>query len=198
MLLELDIPFIEKDNYVTVKNPSSLISALLNKTLNHSKSEFVFLGNLEVRDYLFRGSECCGVSCSFGSEGMTEVGSHFNQSSPFPFFASTVISACGSRSSFARMRSLGWVDAYYDYSADSMNMNVAEDSIVHHTRVVAPSLIMGGVEIAYLDGLPVPGYHHHCHITITIIIIAIIIPIITANYLYHHHHYHHHHHHHHH
>ena len=44
MLLELDIPFTEKDNYVTVKNPSSLISALLNKTLNHSKSDFVFLG----------------------------------------------------------------------------------------------------------------------------------------------------------
>ena len=46
MLLELDIPFTEKDNYVTVKNPSSLISALLNKTLNHSKSDFVFLGPL--------------------------------------------------------------------------------------------------------------------------------------------------------
>ena len=88
---------------------------------------------------------------------MTEMGSHFNQSSPFPFFASTVISACGSKSSFARMRNLGWIDPYYNYESDSMNMNAAEDAIVHHTRVVAPSLVMGGVEVAYLDGLPTPG-----------------------------------------
>lgn len=62
-------------------------------------------------------------------------------------------------------------------------MNIAEDSIVHHTRVVAPSLIMGGTEIAYLDGLHLPGPTSGCLIQRLIIILTnnaniIIIPII--------------------
>ena len=75
---------------------------------------------------------------------------------------STVISACGSRSSFQRMRNLGWIDPLYNYSADSMDMNASEDAIVHHTRLVAPSLVMGGCEVAYLDGLHLPGPTSGC------------------------------------
>jgi thiamine thiazole synthase len=134
ILLELDIPFTENENYVTVRNPSNIISALLDKTLNHSKSEFVFLGNLDVADYLFRGKECCGISAGFGSgsagtsEDMHTLGSSagFNKSAPFPFFADVVISACGARSSYSRLRNLGWIDPYYNYSADSMDMNISE------------------------------------------------------------------------
>ena len=117
ILLELEIPFTEKETYVTVRNPSNLISALLNKTLNHAKSEFVFLGNLDVADYLFRGSECCGISCGFGSTSGSEehtFGSSagFNKSAPFPFYADIVISACGARSSYSRLRNLGWIGIF--------------------------------------------------------------------------------------
>jgi len=95
ILLELDVPFTETDNYVTIKNPNMLVSALLNKTLNHSKSDFVFLGNLDVCDYLFRGSDCCGISVVVGDvsrsnmEDLVTFGSSggFNKSAPIPFFA---------------------------------------------------------------------------------------------------------------
>jgi len=62
LLLELNVPFVDKENYVTIQNPNMLVSALLNKTLNNSKSEFVFLGNLDVCDYLFRADNCVGIS----------------------------------------------------------------------------------------------------------------------------------------
>ena len=119
-----------------------LVSALLNNTLNNSKSEFVFLGNVDVCDYLFRGSDCCGISVAYGNmhrDNMEDMvsfrdGGGFHKASPIPLFSCTVISACGARPSFQRMRNLGWIDPLYNYSADSMDMNSSEDAIVHHTR----------------------------------------------------------------
>ena len=119
-----------------------LVSALLNNTLNNSKSEFVFLGNVDVCDYLFRGSDCCGISVAYGNmhrDNMEDMvsfrdGGGFHKTSPIPLFSCTVISACGARPSFQRMRNLGWIDPLYNYSADSMDMNASEDAIVHHTR----------------------------------------------------------------
>ena len=111
-----------------------------------------------VEDLLVREGTVCGVVTNWA----TVTKAHGTQScmDPQVMESRVVVSSCGHDGPFGatgvkRLAQLGLVDNVPGMGA--LDMNASEDAVVTGTREVIPGMVVTGMEVAELDGLPRMG-----------------------------------------
>ncbi|KAJ3179920.1 thiamine metabolism- protein [Irineochytrium annulatum] len=165
LLDELQIPYEDEGNYVVVKHAALFTSTILSKVLAMSN---VTMFNATAAEDLIVRPDPIGQHASQKRVGgvvsnWTLVSlNHDHQScmDPNTLTAPVVCSFAGHDGPFGaasvkRLVSAGLVEKLGDMRA--LDMGAAEDSVVNNTREVFPGMIVGGMELAELDGLPRMG-----------------------------------------
>ncbi|KAG6393748.1 hypothetical protein SASPL_144317 [Salvia splendens] len=148
---ELHIAYDEQDDYVVIKHAALFISTIMSKLL---ASPIVKLFNaVAAEDLIVKPSGVVGVVTNWALMSIN----HNTQScmDPNVMEAKVVVSSCGHDGPFGatgvkRLRSIGMINTIPGMKA--LDMNMAEDAIVRHTREVVPGMIVTGMEVAEIDG----------------------------------------------
>ncbi|KAJ3074460.1 thiamine metabolism- protein [Podochytrium sp. JEL0797] len=163
LLDELEIPYEDEGDYVVVKHAALFTSTVLSKTLMLPNVRM--FNATAAEDLIIRadplnpsGKRIGGVVTNWTLVTLN----HHNQScmDPSTVTAPVVCSFAGHDGPFGaasvkRLVSAALIPKLGDMRA--LDMNVAENAVVNGTREVYPGLIVGGMELAELDGLPRMG-----------------------------------------
>eukprot|EP00607_Mallomonas_marina_P007219 CAMPEP_0182416736 /NCGR_PEP_ID=MMETSP1167-20130531/1096_1 /TAXON_ID=2988 /ORGANISM="Mallomonas Sp, Strain CCMP3275" /LENGTH=268 /DNA_ID=CAMNT_0024589763 /DNA_START=173 /DNA_END=979 /DNA_ORIENTATION=+ len=157
ILDEIGVPYDDKGDYVVVPHAATLTSTLLSKVMLSGRVKL--FNATAVEDIIIKNGRVGGVVTNWAM--VTRFG-HDTQScmDPNVLESKILISACGHDGPFGasgvkRLQSLGLVSTLPGMGA--LDMNSAEDAIVHSTREVVPGMILAGMEVAELDGSPRMG-----------------------------------------
>ncbi|KAJ3095187.1 thiamine metabolism- protein, partial [Phlyctochytrium planicorne] len=162
LLDDLGIPYEDEGNYVVVKHAALFTSTILSKVLmmdNVRMFNATAAEDLIVRpDPSTNGKRVGGVVTNWTLVSLNH--DHQSCMDPSTVTAPIVCSFAGHDGPFGaasvkRLVSAGLVEKLGDMRA--LDMNTAEDAIVNSTREVYPGLIVGGMELAELDGHPRMG-----------------------------------------
>ncbi|KAI8622387.1 thiazole biosynthetic enzyme [Chytriomyces sp. MP71] len=163
LLDELQIPYEDEGDYVVVKHAALFTSTILSKTLlmpNVRMFNATAAEDLIIRADALNpsGKRIGGVVTNWTLVSLNH--DHQSCMDPSTVTAPVVCSFAGHDGPFGaasvkRLVSSGLVEKLGDMRA--LDMNLAEDSVVNCTREVYPGLIVGGMELAELDGLPRMG-----------------------------------------
>ncbi|KAJ3104420.1 thiamine metabolism- protein [Phlyctochytrium bullatum] len=163
LLDELSIPYEDEGNYVVVRHAALFTSTILSKVLmmpNVRMFNATAAEDLIVRpdSQIAGGKRVGGVVTNWTLVSLNH--DHQSCMDPSTVTAPIVCSFAGHDGPFGaasvkRLVSAGLVEKLGDMRA--LDMNSAEDAIVNYTREVYPGLIVGGMELAELDGHPRMG-----------------------------------------
>ncbi|KAG6405798.1 hypothetical protein SASPL_133392 [Salvia splendens] len=150
---KLYIAYNEQDDYVVIKHAALFTSTIMSKLLTRPN---VKLFNIVAAEDLIVKSGCvAGVVTNWALVSMN----HDTQScmDPNVMEAKVVVSSCGHDDPFGatsvkRLHSIEMIDTVLGMKA--LDMNMAEDAIVRHTREVVPRMIVTGMEVSEIDGAP--------------------------------------------
>ncbi|ODV69651.1 Thi4-domain-containing protein [Hyphopichia burtonii NRRL Y-1933] len=161
-LEEIGVPYEEEENYVVVKHASLLISTLLSKVLQFPNIKL--FNATAVEDLITRTDPSTGELRVAGVvTNWTLVAlNHDTQScmDPNTINAPVILSFTGHDGPFGafsakRLQDLkpkGTPNHFELGEMRGLDMNRAEDAIVKGTREIIPGLIIGGMELAEVDG----------------------------------------------
>ncbi|KAJ3332203.1 thiamine metabolism- protein [Blyttiomyces sp. JEL0837] len=164
-LEKVGVPFEDEGNYVVVRHAALFTSTILSKVLSFPNVRM--FNATAAEDLIVRpdplnesatGKRVGGVVTNWTLVSLNH--DHQSCMDPSTVTAPIVCSFAGHDGPFGaasvkRLVSTGLVKALGDMRA--LDMNTAEDSVVNCTREVFPGLIVGGMELAELDGLPRMG-----------------------------------------
>jgi len=154
-LLELGVPFEDEGEYVVVKHAALFTSVLLGKVLGMGN---VKLFNATAVEDLITRPDGDGVRVAGVVTNWTLVAMHHGDQScmdPNTVNAPVVISTTGHDGPFGAFsvkRLVGMRVVERLGGMRGLDMQSAEDAIVKGTREVVPGLIVGGMELAEIDG----------------------------------------------
>ncbi len=155
-LRDVGVPFEDEGDYVVVKHAALFTSAILERVV---RSEGVKLFNATaVEDLITRPAEDGGIRVAGVVTNWTLVAMHHGDQScmdPNTINAPVVISTTGHDGPFGAFSVKRLVSMKNLEELEGMrglDMLRAEDAIVKNTREVVPGLIVGGMELAEIDG----------------------------------------------
>ena len=154
-LRELGVPFEDEGEYVVVKHAALFTSVLLGKVLGMGN---VKLFNATAVEDLITRPDGDGVRVAGVVTNWTLVAMHHGDQScmdPNTVNAPVVISTTGHDGPFGAFsvkRLVGMRVVERLGGMRGLDMQSAEDAIVKGTREVVPGLIVGGMELAEIDG----------------------------------------------
>ncbi|KAG6435616.1 hypothetical protein SASPL_100490 [Salvia splendens] len=153
---ELHIAYDEQDDYVVIKHPALFTSTIMSKLL--VRPNVKLFNAVAAEDLIVKSGRVAGVVTNWTLVSMN----HDTQScmDPNVMGAKVVVSSCGHDGPFGatgvkRLRSIGMINTVPGMK--SLDMNMAEDPIVRHTREVVPGMIVTGMKVAEIDGAPQNG-----------------------------------------
>ncbi|KAF8947859.1 triosephosphate isomerase [Haplosporangium gracile] len=156
-LAEVGVPFDDcNENYVVVKHAALFTSTILSKLL--MRPNVKLFNALAAEDLIVKNGRVAGVVTNW-----TLVTLHHDTQScmdPNVIEAKVVVSSTGhdgpmGASGVKRLQKIGLVKNVPGMIA--LDMNAAEDGIVANTREVVPGMVITGMEVAELDGVPRMG-----------------------------------------
>ncbi|KAF9907131.1 triosephosphate isomerase [Linnemannia zychae] len=156
-LAEVGVPFDDcNENYVVVKHAALFTSTILSKLL--MRPNVKLFNALAAEDLIVKNGRVSGVVTNW-----TLVTLHHDTQScmdPNVIEAKVVVSSTGhdgpmGASGVKRLQKIGLVKNVPGMIA--LDMNAAEDGIVLNTREVVPGMVITGMEVAELDGVPRMG-----------------------------------------
>lgn len=153
---ELEIPYEEEENYVVVKHAALFTSTLLSKVLRFPNVKL--FNATTVEDLITRKDENGELRVAGVVTNWTLVTMHHDDQScmdPNTINAPVVISTTGHDGPFGAfsIKRLVSIGAYEKLGGmRGLDMKSAEDSIVKGTREVVPGMVIGGMELAEVDG----------------------------------------------
>ncbi|KAF9152642.1 triosephosphate isomerase [Actinomortierella ambigua] len=156
-LAEVGVPFDDcNENYVVVKHAALFTSTIMSKLL--ARPNVKLFNALAAEDLIVKNGRVAGVVTNW-----TLVTLHHDTQScmdPNVIEAKVVVSSTGhdgpmGASGVKRLQKIGLVKEVPGMIA--LDMNAAEDGIVSHTREVVPGMVITGMEVAELDGVPRMG-----------------------------------------
>ncbi|KAG0237748.1 triosephosphate isomerase [Actinomortierella wolfii] len=156
-LAEVGVPFDDcNENYVVVKHAALFTSTIMSKLL--ARPNVKLFNALAAEDLIVKNGRVAGVVTNW-----TLVTLHHDTQScmdPNVIEAKVVVSSTGhdgpmGASGVKRLQKIGLVKEIPGMIA--LDMNAAEDGIVAHTREVVPGMVITGMEVAELDGVPRMG-----------------------------------------
>ncbi|KAJ3229631.1 thiamine metabolism- protein [Chytriomyces hyalinus] len=163
LLNDLKIPYEDEGNYVVVKHAALFTSTILSKVLlmpNVRMFNATAAEDLIIRTDALNpaGKRIGGVVTNWTLVSLNH--DHQSCMDPSTVTAPIVCSFAGHDGPFGaasvkRLVSSGLIEKLGDMRA--LDMNLAEDAVVNATREVYPGLIVGGMELAELDGHPRMG-----------------------------------------
>ncbi|KAG6411889.1 hypothetical protein SASPL_124542 [Salvia splendens] len=119
------------------------------------QDDYMLFNAVAVEDLIVKSGRVVVVVTNWAFVSMN----HDTQScmDPNVMKAKVVVSSCGHDGPFGatgvkRLRSIGMINTVPGMKA--LDMNMAEDAIVRHTREVVPGMIVTGMEVAEIDGAP--------------------------------------------
>eukprot|EP00754_Rhynchopus_humris_P047367 Rhum_TRINITY_DN695_c0_g1::Rhum_TRINITY_DN695_c0_g1_i1::g.1949::m.1949/K03146/THI4, THI1; thiamine thiazole synthase len=156
LLDELDIPYDDKDDYVVVKHAALFTSTILSHIL---KADNVKLFNaVAVEDLLIKHEEAGSAVRGVVTNWSLVAQNHENMScmDPQVMEARIVVSATGhdgpmGATSAKRLESIGLLPERLP-GMNALDMNTAEDAVLHMTQEVVPGLVFTGMEVAEVRG----------------------------------------------
>uniref|UniRef100_A0A2P2I4J1 Thiazole biosynthesis enzyme n=1 Tax=Hirondellea gigas TaxID=1518452 RepID=A0A2P2I4J1_9CRUS len=156
VLDELDVPYVDKGNYVVVSHAALFTSTLIAKVT--ARPNVKLFNATACEDLIVRDGVVGGVVTNWSL--VTKA--HGTQScmDPQVMEAKIVISSCGHDGPFGasgvkRLAQIGLIDKVKGMSA--LDMNAAEDAVLRGTREIVPGMIVTGMEVAEVDGTPRMG-----------------------------------------
>ncbi|KAF9283215.1 thiazole biosynthetic enzyme [Linnemannia elongata] len=156
-LAEVGVPFEDcNENYVVVKHAALFTSTILSKLL--MRPNVKLFNALAAEDLIVKNGRVAGVVTNW-----TLVTLHHDTQScmdPNVIEAKVVVSSTGhdgpmGASGVKRLQKIGLIKNVPGMIA--LDMNAAEDGIVANTREVVPGMVITGMEVAELDGVPRMG-----------------------------------------
>ncbi|CAO3572828.1 unnamed protein product [Mortierella alpina] len=153
-LAEVGVPFEDcNENYVVVKHAALFTSTILSKLL--MRPNVKLFNALAAEDLIVKNGRVAGVVTNW-----TLVTLHHDTQScmdPNVIEAKVVVSSTGhdgpmGASGVKRLQKIGLIKNVPGMIA--LDMNAAEDGIVANTREVVPGMVITGMEVAELDGVP--------------------------------------------
>ncbi|GJJ72519.1 cysteine-dependent adenosine diphosphate thiazole synthase [Entomortierella parvispora] len=156
-LAEVGVPFDDcNENYVVVKHAALFTSTILSKLL--MRPNVKLFNALAAEDLIVKNGRVAGVVTNW-----TLVTLHHDTQScmdPNVIEAKVVVSSTGhdgpmGASGVKRLQKIGLIKNVPGMIA--LDMNAAEDGIVANTREVVPGMVITGMEVAELDGVPRMG-----------------------------------------
>ncbi|KAF9933896.1 triosephosphate isomerase [Linnemannia zychae] len=156
-LAEVGVPFDDcNENYVVVKHAALFTSTILSKLL--MRPNVKLFNALAAEDLIVKNGRVAGVVTNW-----TLVTLHHDTQScmdPNVIEAKVVVSSTGhdgpmGASGVKRLQKIGLIKNVPGMIA--LDMNAAEDGIVLNTREVVPGMVITGMEVAELDGVPRMG-----------------------------------------
>ncbi|KAG0365185.1 triosephosphate isomerase [Mortierella sp. AD032] len=156
-LAEVGVPFEDcNENYVVVKHAALFTSTILSKLL--MRPNVKLFNALAAEDLIVKNGRVAGVVTNWTLVTLN----HDTQScmDPNVIEAKVVVSSTGhdgpmGASGVKRLQKIGLVKNVPGMIA--LDMNAAEDGIVRNTREVVPGMVITGMEVAELDGVPRMG-----------------------------------------
>ncbi|KAF9133120.1 triosephosphate isomerase [Mortierella sp. GBA39] len=156
-LAEVGVPFEDcNENYVVVKHAALFTSTILSKLL--MRPNVKLFNALAAEDLIVKNGRVAGVVTNWTLVTLN----HDTQScmDPNVIEAKVVVSSTGhdgpmGASGVKRLQKIGLVKNVPGMIA--LDMNAAEDGIVANTREVVPGMVITGMEVAELDGVPRMG-----------------------------------------
>ncbi|KAF9132341.1 triosephosphate isomerase [Mortierella sp. 14UC] len=156
-LAEVGVPFDDcNENYVVVKHAALFTSTILSKLL--MRPNVKLFNALAAEDLIVKNGRVAGVVTNWTLVTLN----HDTQScmDPNVIEAKVVVSSTGhdgpmGASGVKRLQKIGLVKNVPGMIA--LDMNAAEDGIVLNTREVVPGMVITGMEVAELDGVPRMG-----------------------------------------
>ncbi|KAK3830283.1 MAG: thiazole biosynthetic enzyme, chloroplastic-like protein [Linnemannia gamsii] len=153
-LAEVGVPFEDcNENYVVVKHAALFTSTILSKLL--MRPNVKLFNALAAEDLIVKNGRVAGVVTNWTLVTLN----HDTQScmDPNVIEAKVVVSSTGhdgpmGASGVKRLQKIGLVKNVPGMIA--LDMNAAEDGIVRNTREVVPGMVITGMEVAELDGVP--------------------------------------------
>eukprot|EP01136_Pigoraptor_vietnamica_P022137 Opistho-1_new@72966 len=156
LLDELEIPYEDKGSFVVVGHAALFTSAILSALLRRPNVRL--FNATAVEDLVIRNGVVCGVVTNWA----LVTRAHGTQScmDPQVIEARVVVSSCGHDGPFGatgvrRLEQLGLVKKVPGMGA--LDMNASEDALVAATREIVPGMVITGMEVAEIDGLPRMG-----------------------------------------
>ncbi|XP_042056305.1 thiamine thiazole synthase, chloroplastic-like [Salvia splendens] len=151
---ELHIAYDEQDDYVVIKHAALFTSTIMSKLL--ARPNVKLFNAIAAEELIVKSGHIAGVVMNWAIVSMN----HDTQSCMDPNVMEAkviVVSSCSHDGPFGatgvkRLRSIGMINTVSGMKA--LDMNMAEDSIVRHTREVVPGMIVTGMEVAEIDGAP--------------------------------------------
>ncbi|KAI8886786.1 thiazole biosynthetic enzyme, chloroplastic [Backusella circina FSU 941] len=151
---EIEVPYEEKENYVVVKHAALFTSTILSKILQRPNVKL--FNATAVEDLIVKDKKVAGVVTNWTLVSLN----HDTQScmDPNVIEAKVVVSATGhdgvmGASGVKRLESIGLIKE--TKGMHCLDMNAAEDDIVHYTREVVPGMVFTvSRTVAELDGAP--------------------------------------------
>jgi len=161
LLDELAVPYEDEGEFVVIKHAALFTSTLLSKVLqapNIKLFNATAVEDLVIRDDAARGPYVGGAVTNWTLVSLN----HDTQMcmDPNVLESKVMVSSTGhdgpmGASGVKRLAKLGLVKAAPGMAA--LDMNSAEDAVVHHTREIIPGMVICGMEVAELDGCPRMG-----------------------------------------
>jgi thiamine thiazole synthase len=156
LLDELQVPYDDKGDYVVVKHAALFMSSVLRAALLADNTKL--FNAVAVEDLLVRQTEQGLRVRGVVTNWSLVTQNHDSQScmDPQVIEAKVVVTATGhdgpmGATSAKRLESLGVLPAGLP-GMHAMDMNTAEDSVLHMTTEVVPGLIFAGMEVAEVRG----------------------------------------------
>ncbi|CAI7813768.1 unnamed protein product [Closterium sp. NIES-53] len=153
---ELEIAYDEEEDYVVIKHAALFTSTIMSKLL--ARPNVKLFNAVCAEDLIIKNGRVSGVVTNWALVSMN----HDTQScmDPNVMESKVVVSSCGHDGPFGatgvkRLKSIGLIDKVPGMKC--LDMNIAEDAIVRHTREVVPGMIVTGMEVAEVDGAPRMG-----------------------------------------
>jgi len=156
LLDELEVPYDDKGDYVVVKHAALFMSSVLRASLIAENTKL--FNAVAVEDLLVRQEESGVRVRGVVTNWSLVTQNHDTQScmDPQVIEAKVVVTATGhdgpmGATSAKRLEAIGALPAGLP-GMHAMDMNTAEDSVLHMTTEVVPGLIFAGMEVAEVRG----------------------------------------------
>jgi len=153
---EINVPYEDEGNYVVVKHAALFTSTLLSKVLQFPNVKL--FNATTVEDLITRKSPSGELRVAGVVTNWTLVSMHHDDQScmdPNTINAPIILSTTGHDGPFGafsikRLVSMGAVEKLGGMRG--LDMNSAEDAIVKRSREIIPGMVIGGMELAEVDG----------------------------------------------
>lgn len=153
---EINVPYEDEGNYVVVKHAALFTSTLLSKVLQFPNVKL--FNATTVEDLITRKSPSGELRVAGVVTNWTLVSMHHDDQScmdPNTINAPVILSTTGHDGPFGafsikRLVSMGAVEKLGGMRG--LDMNSAEDAIVKRSREIIPGMVIGGMELAEVDG----------------------------------------------